>query len=90
MQNSSTATHRHHTATATASPQHPLARRHRLRAVAHCGADSTVGAGTVIGSAPFNLIQAFNRYDAGSDGLNCVLTVTRGRVCSQLSPLADE
>ncbi|MEC8803946.1 MAG: hypothetical protein VXX24_04160, partial [Pseudomonadota bacterium] len=42
------------------------------------------------GSAPFNLIQAFNRYDAGSDGLNCVLTVTRGRVCSQLSPLADE
>ena len=42
------------------------------------------------GSAPFNLIQAFNRYDAGSNGLNCVLTVTRGRVCSQLAPLADE
>ena len=42
------------------------------------------------GSAPFNLIQAFNRYDAGADNLNCVLTVTRGRMCSQLSPLADE
>ena len=42
------------------------------------------------GSAPFNLIQAFNRYDAGADDLNCVLTVTRGRVCSQVAPLADE
>ena len=42
------------------------------------------------GSAPFNLIQAFNRFDAGADDLNCVLTVTRGRVCRQVSPLADE
>lgn len=39
------------------------------------------------GSVPFNLIQAFNRYDAGTDNLNCVLTVTRGRVCSQTTPL---
>ncbi|MCG8414319.1 MAG: hypothetical protein MI746_08885 [Pseudomonadales bacterium] len=39
------------------------------------------------GSAPFNLITAFNRYDAGPDNLNCVLTVSRGRVCSQVTPL---
>ncbi len=38
------------------------------------------------GSAPFNLIQAFNRYDA-PDELNCIVTVSRGRVCSQLTPL---
>ena len=42
------------------------------------------------GSAPFNLIQAFNRYDAGIDNLNCVLTVTRGRVCSQVTPLGED
>lgn len=42
------------------------------------------------GSAPFNLIQAFNRYDAGTDDLNCVLTVTRGRVCSQVTPLGED
>ena len=42
------------------------------------------------GSAPFNLIQAFNRYDAGADNLNCVLTVTRGRVCSQVTPFAND
>ena len=41
------------------------------------------------GSAPFNLIQAFNRYDAGEEDLNCVLTVTRGRVCSQTTPLDE-
>ena len=41
------------------------------------------------GSAPFNLIQAFNRYDAGADSLSCVLTVTRGRVCSQVIPSND-
>ena len=40
-------------------------------------------------STPFNLIQAFNRYDAGNDNLNCVLTVTRGRVCSQVTPLGE-
>lgn len=39
------------------------------------------------GSAPFNLISAFNRFDAGPDNLNCVLTVSRGRVCSQVTPL---
>lgn len=38
-------------------------------------------------STPFNLISAFNRYDAGPDDLNCVLTVSRGRVCSQVTPL---
>ncbi len=39
------------------------------------------------GSAPFNLIQAFNRYEAPEDGYNCVLTLSRGRVCSQVTPL---
>ena len=38
-------------------------------------------------STPFNLIQAFNRFDAGPNELNCVLTVSRGRVCSQVTPL---
>lgn len=39
------------------------------------------------GGTPFNLIQAFNRYDAGTDELNCIVTVSRGRVCSQVTPL---
>ncbi len=39
------------------------------------------------GSAPFNLIQAFNRYDAPADQFNCVQTISRGRVCSQASNL---
>lgn len=39
------------------------------------------------GSAPFNLIQAFNRYDAPADEFNCVQTISRGRVCSQASNL---
>ena len=39
------------------------------------------------GSAPFNLIQAFNRYQAPPDALNCILTLSRGRVCSQVTPL---
>lgn len=38
-------------------------------------------------SAPFNLIQAFNRYEAPPDSFDCVLTLTRGRVCSQASEL---
>lgn len=38
------------------------------------------------GSVPFNLIQAFNRYEAPDD-LNCIVTVSRGRVCSQVTPL---
>ncbi len=39
------------------------------------------------GGTPFNLIQAFNRYDAPADELNCIVTVSRGRVCSQVTPL---
>lgn len=39
------------------------------------------------GSAPFNLIQAFNRYEAPADSFNCVLTLSRGRVCSQTTEL---
>lgn len=38
------------------------------------------------GSEPFNLIQAFNRYEAPADEFNCVQTLSRGRVCSQLTP----
>lgn len=38
------------------------------------------------GSTPFNLIQAFTRFDAADD-LNCTITVSRGRVCSQVTPL---
>jgi hypothetical protein len=39
------------------------------------------------GSAPFNLIQTFNRYDAPADQFNCKQTISRGRVCSQTSIL---
>lgn len=39
------------------------------------------------GSAPFNLRQAFNRFDAPADEFNCVQTLSRGNVCSQRSPL---
>ena len=39
------------------------------------------------GGTPFNLIQAFNRYDVAADELNCIVTVSRGRVCSQVTPL---
>jgi len=39
------------------------------------------------GSAPFNLRQTFNRYEAPADEYNCVLTLSRGRVCSQVTPL---
>jgi hypothetical protein len=38
-------------------------------------------------SAPFNLIQAFNRYEAPVDQFNCVQTISRGRVCSLTSTL---
>ncbi len=38
------------------------------------------------GSTPFNLISAFNRFEAADD-LNCIVTVSRGRVCSQVTPL---
>ena len=37
------------------------------------------------GSDPFNLIQAFDKYDAPVDDFNCVQTLSRGRVCSQSS-----
>ena len=39
------------------------------------------------GNAPFNLIQAFNRFDAPPDQFNCIQTISRGRVCSQVTPL---
>lgn len=39
------------------------------------------------GSAPFNLRQAFNRYDAPPDEFNCIQTLSRGNVCSQTSEL---
>ncbi|MFK7863166.1 MAG: hypothetical protein AB8B95_02960 [Pseudohongiellaceae bacterium] len=39
------------------------------------------------GSAPFNLRQAFNRFDAPPDNFNCVQTLSRGNVCSQRSQL---
>ena len=35
------------------------------------------------GSAPFNLIQAFNHDQAPEEEFNCVLTLSRGRVCSR-------
>ncbi|NQV70001.1 MAG: hypothetical protein HQ498_08245 [Pseudohongiella sp.] len=35
------------------------------------------------GSEPFNLIQAFNHYDAPVDEFECVQTLSRGRVCNQ-------
>ena len=38
-------------------------------------------------SAPFNLRQSFNRFDSAGDTLNCIMTATRGRVCSQVTPL---
>lgn len=37
-------------------------------------------------SAPFNLIHFFTPFDAPDD-LNCTVTVSRGRVCSQITPL---
>lgn len=37
------------------------------------------------GSEPFNLRQAYNRYDAPADDFDCSLTISRGRVCSQAS-----
>ncbi len=39
------------------------------------------------GSAPFNLRQLFYRYDAPAESFDCVLTLSRGRVCSQVTPL---
>lgn len=39
------------------------------------------------GSAPFNLRQAFNRFDAPPDDFNCIQTLSRGNVCSKTSEL---
>ena len=42
---------------------------------------------------PFNLIQAFNKYDAPPDEFNCIQTLSRGQVCNQsgaeLSPVLN-
>ncbi len=37
--------------------------------------------------APFNLLQTFNRYDEPAESFDCVLTLSRGRVCSQAGEL---
>lgn len=39
------------------------------------------------GSDPFTLRQAYNRYNAPADDFNCIQTLSRGRVCSQRTPL---
>lgn len=39
------------------------------------------------GGDPFNLRQSFNRYTAPADEFNCTQTLSRGRVCSQVTPL---
>ena len=39
------------------------------------------------GSLPFNLVQAFNKYQAPIDEYSCTQTVTRGRSCSLRAPL---
>jgi len=37
-------------------------------------------------SLPFNLITFYNAYDAPEDGIHCVQTLSRGRVCSARNP----
>lgn len=37
-------------------------------------------------TVPFDLIQVFSNFDAGPDSLNCRQTVTRGKVCNQITP----
>lgn len=45
------------------------------------------------GGEPFNLIQAFNKYQAPRDEFNCIQTLSRGQVCNQsgadLSPILN-
>ncbi|GJM13961.1 MAG: hypothetical protein DHS20C12_23640 [Pseudohongiella sp.] len=45
------------------------------------------------GGEPFNLIQAFNKYQAAPDEFNCIQTLSRGQVCNQsgadISPVRD-
>ena len=38
---------------------------------------------------PIFVLSGAYSYDAGTDNLNCVLTVTRGRICSQVTPLGE-
>ena len=61
--------------------------QHRFTVAADGNALRMVTSISSKGSAPFNLIQAFTRFEAGADNLNCVVTVSRGRVCSQRTPL---
>jgi len=46
------------------------------------------------GGEPFNLIQAFNKYEAPRDEFNCIQTLSRGQVCNQsgadLSTVLDD
>lgn len=46
------------------------------------------------GGEPFNLIQAFNKYEASRDEFNCIQTLSRGQVCNQsgadLSPVRNK
>lgn len=37
-------------------------------------------------SLPFNLISFYNSYEAPEDGIHCVQTLSRGRVCSARDP----
>lgn len=37
-------------------------------------------------SLPFNLISFYTSYDAPEDGIHCVQTLSRGRVCSARNP----
>ena len=39
------------------------------------------------GSVPFNLVQSYTKYQAPPNEYNCIQTITRGRVCSQRTPL---
>jgi len=61
--------------------------RHRLNVAADRSQLRMVTSVSSQGSAPFNLIQSFNRYEAPPEDFNCVLTLSRGRVCSQVSEL---
>ncbi|PCI75793.1 MAG: hypothetical protein COB20_12045, partial [SAR86 cluster bacterium] len=46
------------------------------------------------GGEPFNLIQAFNKYETPRDEFNCIQTLSRGQVCNQsgadLSTVLDD
>ncbi|MEH6589772.1 MAG: hypothetical protein V7746_05940 [Halioglobus sp.] len=37
-------------------------------------------------SYPFTLNRVYNRYEAGSNGISCELTLTRGKVCTTEAP----